>query len=226
MMRYAYHIFFTVILTFSIIGCSNESAPTPPVGSKLAPETRTIPTLEQRLFNDIDQRRTWPVSGVKIWLANPTVSARLSMPDNTPVLVHAWGSNENDFNVAMMRLDEGETLYAITEKEFWKLYSLNSESPTLTRKDELDKHVGQLVTVRGEVANSKIPSIIGVDIQSNNPDLRGQIAEATGILLRHVVSPEDIANIDFAHRGAGVFYRLLDIDSDYEAPVRPISSDE
>lgn len=93
----------------------------------------------------------------------------------------------------------------------------------LTKVAELDEYVGQLVTIRGEVADSKIPTIIGVDVRSFDPDLRGQLAEATGILQRHVVTPEDIAEANYANRGPGVFYRLKDQTSDYEAAVRPVS---
>lgn len=105
-----------------------------------------------------------------------------------------------------------------------ELLELQSQQHTLiTDATALDSYVGQLVTIRGEVSNSKIPTILGVDVQSNNPDLRGQFAEATGVLQRHVVTPEEIATANFAHRGAGIFYRLKDQDSDYEAAVRPVS---
>lgn len=98
--------------------------------------------------------------------------------------------------------------------------------PVLTSADELDVHVGQLVTIRGKVSNFKIPTIIGVDVQSNDPDLRGHVAEATGLLQRNIVTPEDVEgfnDIGIAHRGAGIFYRLKDRDSDYEAAVRVVS---
>ena len=92
----------------------------------------------------------------------------------------------------------------------------------LTDYAELDAHVGELVTVRGEVSSSKIPTILGVDVQSFDPDLRGQQAEATGFLQRRVVTPESLERVDFASRGPGVFYRLKDKDSNDEAPVRPV----
>jgi len=98
-----------------------------------------------------------------------------------------------------------------------------SQQPAvLTDATQLDAHVGNLVTVRGEVTNTKIPTIIGVDVQSFDPDLRGQQAEATGILQRHVVTPEQIAEANYANRGPGVFYRLKDQSSDYLAAVRPV----
>ncbi|MFK7790338.1 MAG: hypothetical protein AB8C95_12705 [Phycisphaeraceae bacterium] len=96
-------------------------------------------------------------------------------------------------------------------------------SVVLTNPTELDEHVGQLVTIRGIVRNVKIPTIIGVDVRSFDPDLRGQQAEATGILQRHEVTSEDLAEVNYANRGPGVFYRLKDQASDYEATVRPVS---
>lgn len=96
-------------------------------------------------------------------------------------------------------------------------------SVVLTNATELDEHVGQLVTIRGVVRNSKIPTIIGVDVRSFDPDLRGQQAEATGILQRHEVTSEDLAEVNYANRGPGVFYRLKDEAWDYEATVRPVS---
>lgn len=93
----------------------------------------------------------------------------------------------------------------------------------LTSADQVDDHVGEIVTIRGEVSNTKIAMIIGVDVQSSNPDLRGQRAEATGLLRCYVVTTEQVANAKYANRGPGVFYRLKDVDSDYVAPVRPVS---
>lgn len=96
----------------------------------------------------------------------------------------------------------------------------------LERREELDAHLNELVTLRGEVANSKIPTILGVDVSSNEPDLRGQEAEATGILIRWTVTREELdAAIAkhgmFAHRGPGVFYRLKAPDSEADAQVQP-----
>lgn len=99
----------------------------------------------------------------------------------------------------------------------------SQRSTVLTQAAQLDAHVGDVVTIRGEVTNTKIPTIIGVDVQSCDPDLRGRRAEATGVLQRHVVTPEQIAEANYANRGAGVFYRLKDQDSDCNASVRPVS---
>jgi hypothetical protein len=97
--------------------------------------------------------------------------------------------------------------------------------PTVvTNADELDKYVGKLITLRGEVSNSKVPTILGVDVSSDEPDLRGQTAQATGILQRSIVTQEEIdariaAEGQFAHRGPGTFYSLVNEDGSGLAPV-------
>jgi hypothetical protein len=93
----------------------------------------------------------------------------------------------------------------------------------LTSQDQLDEHIGEVVIIRGFVLNTKIPTILGVDVESDSPDLRDEMAEATGLLERYTVTEEEIAKADYATRGAGDYYRLEDIDSGYDAPVRPVS---
>ena len=89
------------------------------VVSRARPKTSNgLAALDTRLWTDLATRRQWPVGGVKIWLKNPTVATEIRSVDGKNVRVHAWAENENDFNVAMMRLDEGPTLYAITRAEF------------------------------------------------------------------------------------------------------------
>lgn len=98
--------------------------------------------------------------------------------------------------------------------------------PLITREDQLDAHVGELVTVRGEVTNTKWPTILGVDIASDDPDLRGRQGEATGILERYVVTQEELEALTaemggpFQNRGPGTFYRLRDEQSNETAQVR------
>lgn len=78
-------------------------------------------SLEERLLENLAARRTWKTNGVKIWLANPTVSVVLTTKDRKRVEVHAWPENQNDFNIAMMRIDRGDVLYAITAQEYQQL---------------------------------------------------------------------------------------------------------
>lgn len=90
------------------------------------------------------------------------------------------------------------------------------ETPVLlTSREKIDDNVGKLVTIKGEVTNTKIPSILGIDVESSEPDLRGKAATATGILKKWTVTEEELKKqIEekgiFANRGAGTFYRLAD----------------
>ena len=71
----------------------------------------------------------------------------------------------------------------------------------------------------------KAPEILGVEIESDSPDLRGRIAEAEGILERDVVTQKDLDEEwqkgPFQNRGPGVFYRLRDPFSHQTAKVKP-----
>lgn len=86
--------------------------------------------------------------------------------------------------------------------------------PVITVSSELARHVGQVVTLRGMVENSRIATLLGVDIESENPDLRGRMAQATGRLLRWTVTPADLKQQQkdgmIANRGPGTFYKLVD----------------
>ena len=92
--------------------------------------------------------------------------------------------------------------------------------PIITDAKELSKHIGEEVTLVGEVSNSKMPQILGVDVKSDNPDLRGKMAEAHGTLERYEVTKAQADAADFANRGHGVFYRLYDFNKKTEAQVR------
>lgn len=95
--------------------------------------------------------------------------------------------------------------------------------PVITEQKEVVKHIGQKVTIVGEVSNAKQPLILGVEVSSEKPDLRGKKAEATGILERYEVTQAQIKEMDrigIAHSGAGVFYRLRDEKRNTDAQVK------
>jgi hypothetical protein len=93
----------------------------------VAQQVATAPHLEETLLTGLERRRRWPSKGaVKIWITNPTVAVVLHH-DGGDLVIHAWGSNEKHFNVAMMWVDEGPTLYAITEEEWQALRSRNQK---------------------------------------------------------------------------------------------------
>lgn len=112
-------------------GCGNETGNAPSNKSKDASSQNSNGQSDSSqvvlLLNTLDNREEWPSSGVKIWLKNPTVSVSLSRNDGPNTLIHAWSSDENDYGVAMIRVNEGDMLYAITDDEFLALASLELE---------------------------------------------------------------------------------------------------
>lgn len=95
--------------------------------------------------------------------------------------------------------------------------------PVITEAREIAKHVGQTITIVGEVSDTKVPQILGVDVTSESPDLRGHAAEATGILERYEVTEAQVREMDrahVAHRGAGVFFRLRDEQRNTDAQAQ------
>jgi hypothetical protein len=102
------------------------------------------------------------------------------------------------------------------------------DSPLLiTRMEQLDAAVGKQVVIQGEVTNTKIPTILGVDVVSNHPDLRGQQAQARGILRKWTVTKEQLDK-EWAKygplpgRGPRTYYRLVRPDSQDDAQVEPL----
>lgn len=84
----------------------------------------------------------------------------------------------------------------------------------VTDPDAREAAVGKRVTLRGVVERSKIATLVGVDVRSDSPDLRGHEAVATGVLEKTVVTQAEIdAEVarhgQFPNRGPGVFYRLV-----------------
>jgi hypothetical protein len=94
--------------------------------------------------------------------------------------------------------------------------------PVIVLKDGQDpaSAVGYRVRVEGVITASKQPYIDGVDVQmplrriagtdqDQVDDLRNQPAWAEGVLIRHVVTPDEVDNFT-QNRGAGTFYSLID----------------
>lgn len=100
----------------------------------------------------------------------------------------------------------------------------------LLRSSELDASVGKLVTLQGTVENSRAATLRGVDVASESPDLRGQPATATGILRREHVTQEQLDRQkvalggEFAHRGPGTYYSLVDPRTGRLAQVQSVAS--
>lgn len=98
-------------------GCDRRGAQTP----QPAPPATAPGSLDNRLLRDLDSRRQWPTNAVKVWLKNPTIALDIKPADGKPLRLHAWARNENDYHTAMMRLDGGDVLYALTDAEFEEL---------------------------------------------------------------------------------------------------------
>ncbi|MCK6538360.1 MAG: hypothetical protein L6Q84_35760 [Polyangiaceae bacterium] len=101
------------------------------------------------------------------------------------------------------------------------------EPPVITDPTQVAGAVGKLVTLRGEVLNSKIASLLGVDVESESPDLRGKPAQATGVLEKSVVTREELDRQiqemggEFQHRGPGTTYRLVEPGTGRLVQVQP-----
>jgi hypothetical protein len=105
---------------------------------------------------------------------------------------------------------------------------LNEHPIAITHPDHLETAIGLLVTLTGVVSESKIPTLLGVEIQSDSPDLRGKPALATGLLEKSVVTQEDLDRAmlrrgAFANRGPGTFYRLVDPNSGQTVQVQVLN---
>ena len=77
----------------------------------------------------------------------------------------------------------------------------------ITKEAEISKHVGQVVRLEGTVENSKIPTLLGVDVSCDSIDVRGMRAWAEGILKKEVVEAKDVDPYS-AGRGEGTYYYL------------------
>jgi len=100
---------------------------------------------------------------------------------------------------------------ATQEPERFRPGALGMQPPLLTKHEQLDKHVGQLVAIRGTVSNSKIATIIGVDVQPG--ELRGEECYAVGILAKWTTTQEQLDELFKKHgpvatRGPGTTYML------------------
>jgi len=103
-----------------------------------------------------------------------------------------------------------------------------SATPILiTRADQLDAAVGALVTLQGPFVSSKIPTLLGVDVDGQALDAGVAAATATGILRKTVVTKAQLeeelrrAGGPSANRGPGTFYHLVDPATNRLAEARP-----
>jgi len=92
-------------------------------------------------------------------------------------------------------------------------------APIVKERAQLDQYVGRKIKIVGEVSQTKVPTIMGIEVEASY-DLCGTICEAEGILVRWVVTEKDLKPW-VQSRGAGVFYRLRKPFSNETVHVRP-----
>lgn len=95
----------------------------------------------------------------------------------------------------------------------------NEKTEIIESSEQLDKYVGKSITIKGVVTDTKIPTIMGIDIVSDDPNLRGKLGVATGILQKTVFTEDEIDKYA-ANRGAGKFYKLKDPETNFAAQVQ------
>ena len=93
-----------------------------------------------------------------------------------------------------------------------------SKLDTLTSNVNLDNYVNKLITIKGEISNTKIPQIIGIDVSCMESECRGEIGIATGILIKIVILEKDVDPYS-ANRGAGTYYKLKELNSEFDSEV-------
>lgn len=102
---------------------------------------------------------------------------------------------------------------------------LNFTPPLLTESTDLDQYVGRVIAIRGQVSNTKIPTILGIDVVCRDDNLRGKDAYAVGILTKWTMTKEQLSKSfelygPHATRGPGTSYVLYHSLGGTEAPAK------
>ena len=69
-------------------------------------------------------RKSWTTKEVKMDLRHPYIQFNYMTVSSIPLDVEVWGSNQNDYNVPMIRINSQDRLGELTEKEFDQLSGL------------------------------------------------------------------------------------------------------
>ncbi len=97
--------------------------------------------------------------------------------------------------------------------------------PPLADDAVLRNYLGQVVTLRGRVANTRFATLRGVQVRSDDPDLRNHEALATGVLRRWEITRQSTnrGTRDGSVDGNRVQYGLFDPQNPTQfAQVRPV----
>ena len=87
-----------------------------------------------------------------------------------------------------------------------------AEAPLLIEeRSQLDAAVGKLVTIVGTQTRTKIPTVLGVDVDGDY-ELSDRRVQVSGILHRRTVEPKepDPDELPVATRGPGTYYSVID----------------
>jgi hypothetical protein len=99
--------------------------------------------------------------------------------------------------------------------------SVSAPCETLTDRSQLAGCVGKRVTLRGVVSRSKIPSILGVDVDAEY-ELSDRLGEATGTLATYMIFEQDPNDqIVRASKSPGTYYALHALDGNGLAKAKP-----
>lgn len=97
------------------------------------------------------------------------------------------------------------------------------EPVVLNDHSRLEAYVGETVTLRGVVPNTKTLCINGVHVRTPaiTGDIRGHLAEATGVLQTYEIEPlED--PLAHATLPPGKYYRIIDPETGMLAEARVV----
>jgi hypothetical protein len=103
--------------------------------------------------------------------------------------------------------------------------------PSMLRAEsKLDEFLGKRIVIIGKVSQTKIPTIDGIDVRTPSDFSIHQVYQASGFLKKSEVTDDMVKEMNaqgIAHRGAGVFYRIVDPETGEVAEIKrfePIST--
>lgn len=123
-------------------------------------------------------------------------------------------------NFSRIETVEGERMREVWSRGCGEISFAEAKSVIIDSPEQVQQHVGEVVTLHGVVENSKLATLLGVDVESTSPDLRGKDAWATGRIERYQQEDPMKDGIVRAGRGAGAYLRLVDPKTGQLARVR------
>ena len=116
------------------------------------------------------------------------------------------------------------TLLLSTQSYVFAIQNNSNDPAVVTEPNNLDSYIGKEIIIKGKVSNTKIPTILGVDVNSFQPDLRGNMAQAQGVLKKWIVPESSKRNGEATRRSPGTYYRLVNPKTGEITKVHPLNS--